>query len=172
MIYITLFYQFFLIGLLAIGGGAATVPFLFDLSRKYGWFSLSELSDMIAVSESTPGPVGVNMATFAGFQAAGILGGVVATFGLILPSLIVIIAVSKLMRRIQAQENMNDFFNTLQVAASALILFATYHIAVLCDHNILNFAVFGFVLALMFVYKKSAVFYLVLSGTLGIVLKL
>jgi len=172
MIYITLFYQFFLIGLFAVGGGAATIPFLFDLSRKYGWFSLSQLSDMIAVSESTPGPVGVNMATFAGFQAGGFLGGVVATLGLVCPSVIVIVAVSKLMKKIQSQEGMNSFFNALQAAAAALILFAGYHIAALCGDNVLNFAVFGLVLALMFVWPKSAIFYLVLSGMLGIALKL
>ncbi|MBO4284925.1 MAG: chromate transporter [Alphaproteobacteria bacterium] len=172
MIYITLFYQFFLIGLFAIGGGAATIPFLFDLSKKYGWFSVFQLSDMIAISESTPGPVGVNMATFAGFQAGGFLGGVVATLGLICPSVIVIVAVSKLMMKFQSKEGIDSFFNALQVAAAALILFAAYHIAALCGGNILNFVVFGLVLTLMFVCPKSAIFYLVLSGILGMVLKL
>lgn len=72
MIYALLFYEFFKIGLFAIGGGAVTIPFLFDLTEKYDWFTTAQLTNMIAVAESTPGPLGVNMATFAGFQSAGI----------------------------------------------------------------------------------------------------
>ena len=82
MIYLLLFYEFFKVGLFAIGGGLVTVPFLFDLSAKYSWFTTKELADMIAISESTPGPLGVNMATFGGFHAAGIWGGIIATLGL------------------------------------------------------------------------------------------
>ena len=67
MIYLTLFIEFFKIGLFSIGGGMATVPFLMDLAQKYPWFTASELADMIAISESTPGPIGINMATYAGF---------------------------------------------------------------------------------------------------------
>ena len=78
MIYLLLFFEFFKIGLLAVGGGLVTVPFLFDLSEAYGWFSTSDLANMIAVSESTPGPIGVNMATFAGYNACGIMGALLA----------------------------------------------------------------------------------------------
>ena len=87
MIFGILFSEFFKIGLFAVGGGLVTIPFLFELTRKYNWFSAQELMDMIAVSQSTPGPIGINMATYAGFQTAGIYGGIVATFGLVLPSL-------------------------------------------------------------------------------------
>ncbi|MBR6348683.1 MAG: chromate transporter, partial [Spirochaetales bacterium] len=88
MIYLRLFWEFFKTGLFAMGGGMATVPFLFDISAKTGWFTASELADMIAISESTPGPIGVNMATYVGFTTAGIPGGIVATFGLFCPALI------------------------------------------------------------------------------------
>ena len=98
MIYLLLFYEFFKIGLFAIGGGLVTVPFLFDLSASYGWFSAKELADMIAIAESTPGPLGVNMATYAGYNSAGLLGAVIATLGLVTPSVIVIILVAKLLR--------------------------------------------------------------------------
>ena len=94
MIYWLLFYEFFKIGLFAIGGGLVTVPFLFNLSEAYGWFSAKELTDMIAVAEATPGPLGVNMATFAGFSPAGVWGAIVATLGLITPSIIIIIMVA------------------------------------------------------------------------------
>ena len=89
MIFLQLFYEFFKTGLFAVGGGLATLPFLQEMSVRTGWFSLTELQDMIAVSESTPGPIGVNMATYCGFTTAGIPGAVVATLGLIMPSFIV-----------------------------------------------------------------------------------
>ena len=108
MIYVLLFYKFFIIGLLAIGGGAATIPFLFDLSKKHGWFSLEDLTDMIAVSEATPGPIGVNMATFAGFETAGVLGALTATFGLVLPSIIVIILLVKIIDKFACYDTLGQ----------------------------------------------------------------
>ena len=87
MIYLSLFFEFFKIGLFAIGGGLATLPFLLNLSEKTGWFTEQQLVQMIAVSESTPGPVGVNMATFVGVQSAGVFGGLIATVALVLPAL-------------------------------------------------------------------------------------
>lgn len=95
MIYLQLFYEFFKAGLFAVGGGLATLPFLHEISEKTGWFSIAELMDMIAVSESTPGPIGVNMATYAGFSTAGILGSLAATIGLVFPSVVIIIFVYK-----------------------------------------------------------------------------
>ena len=91
MIYLSLFYEFFKAGLFAVGGGLATIPFMKEISLKTGWFTLSQLTDMIAVSESTPGPMGVNCATYVGYETAGILGGIIATLGLIAPSIIIII---------------------------------------------------------------------------------
>ena len=67
MLYLRLFWEFFKTGLFAIGGGMATIPFLYDISDATGWFSSNDLANMIAVSESTPGPIGVNMATYVGF---------------------------------------------------------------------------------------------------------
>ena len=91
MIYLRLFFEFFKTGLFAIGGGLATLPFLQDMSARTGWFTTDQLADMIAVSECTPGPIGVNMATYAGFLVRGIPGAVTATLGLICPSVIVIL---------------------------------------------------------------------------------
>ena len=75
MTYLILFLEFFKIGLFAVGGGLATLPFLSELAGKYPWFDESMLGNMIAVSQSTPGPIGINMATYAGFNAGGVLGG-------------------------------------------------------------------------------------------------
>ena len=91
MIYLKLFCEFFKTGLFAVGGGLATLPFLSDMADRTGWFTQAQLADMLAVSESTPGPVGVNMATYVGFETAGVLGAVVATLGLVTPSVIVIL---------------------------------------------------------------------------------
>ena len=82
MIYLQLAFEFFKIGLFSIGGGMATLPFLMDLTKKYNWYTASELANIVAISESTPGPVGVNMATYAGYNAAGIPGALIATLSL------------------------------------------------------------------------------------------
>ena len=95
MIFLQLFYEFFKTGLFAIGGGLATLPFLKQIALRYPWFTPNDLMDMIAISESTPGPMGVNSATYAGFHAAGIPGALTATCSLVLPSVIIIILVSR-----------------------------------------------------------------------------
>ena len=94
MIYLRLFYEFFKAGLFAVGGGMATLPFLYDISDSTGWFTHSQLADMIAVSESTPGPIGVNMATYVGYTTGGIPGAVIATLGIITPSIIIILIIA------------------------------------------------------------------------------
>ena len=93
MIFLQLFWEFFKTGLFAVGGGLATLPFLYRLADKYPWFSAKQIPDMIAVSESTPGPLGINMATYTGFQHSGVIGSIAATFGLVLPSVIIIILI-------------------------------------------------------------------------------
>ena len=94
IVYLQLFFEFFKVGLFAIGGGLATLPFLNNLAGKYSWFNHSMLADMVAVSQATPGPIGINMATYAGFEAAGVLGSIIATVSLVLPSFIIIIIIA------------------------------------------------------------------------------
>ena len=90
MIWLQMFWEFFKAGLFAVGGGLATLPFLYDISQRTGWFTAEDIANMIAISESTPGPLGVNMATYAGFQALGIPGGIYTTLSLTAPAIIVI----------------------------------------------------------------------------------
>jgi len=97
MIYLQLFYEFFITGLFMIGGGLAAIPFLQQIGEKTEWFTQVELMNMIAVSEATPGPIGVNMATYVGFTTAGVPGGIIATVALILPSVIITLIVAKLL---------------------------------------------------------------------------
>ena len=98
MIYLRLFYEFFKVGLFSVGGGLATLPFLYDISDTTGWFTHGQLADMLAISESTPGPIGINMATYVGFTTGGIPGAVIATVGIITPSIIVILLIAKFLQ--------------------------------------------------------------------------
>ena len=172
MIYLLLFFEFFKIGLFAICGGLLTVPFLFDLAERYDWFTTAELADMIAVSESTPGPIGVNMATFAGFKAAGISGAVTATFGLVLPSVIIMIMVAKLMQRYSGNTRTHDILGGIRPAVLALILFAGLQIGKIALTGSLEVLMFAALLSMMRIWKQSPVLYLGLAAVLGIALKL
>lgn len=172
MIYLLLFYEFFKIGLFAIGGGLVTIPFLFDLAQKYNWFTTKELADMVAVAESTPGPLGINMATFAGFSTAGVPGAVIATLGLVMPSVIVIIMVARLMNKYQCNIRVQNVLSGIRPAVLALIIFAGLQIAKLAVTDLLSGLVFAVLLASIHFWKKSPIFYLCLSAVAGILLEL
>ncbi len=121
MIYLKLFYEFFKTGLFAIGGGLATLPFLSDMADRTGWFTQAQLADMLAVSESTPGPVGVNMATYVGFETSGVLGAVVATLGLVTPSVIVILIVASFLKAFRSNRFVDAAFYGLRPASTAMV---------------------------------------------------
>ena len=136
MIYLNLFYEFFKTGLFAVGGGLATLPFLYDMADRTGWFSSSQLADMLAVSESTPGPIGVNMATYAGFDCAGVLGGVVATLGLVTPSVIVIVLIAMALQAFRTNKYVDAAFYTLHPASTGLIAAAGWSVFALVLVNL------------------------------------
>ena len=121
MIYLQLFWEFFKAGLFSIGGGMATIPFLEEISRRTGWFTIGQLADMIAVSESTPGPIGVNMATYTGNITAGVSGGIVATLGLITPSIIIILIISGVLSKFKSNKYVENAFYGLRPASVGLI---------------------------------------------------
>ena len=129
MILLRLYFEFFKTGLFAVGGGLATIPFLRDMAARTGWFTDTDLTTMIAVSESTPGPIGVNMATFVGFETAGLPGSVIATLGLISPSLIVIMIVAGFLQKFRQSQTVNSVFYGLRPASTALIAFAGLGVA-------------------------------------------
>ena len=128
MVYLQLFIEFFQIGLFAIGGGPATIPFLMDLPSRHDWYTVSDVANMLAVSESTPGPIGINMATYAGYNAAGILGGIVATMSLVLPSLIVIVCVAKILDKFSKNMYVKTSFGMIRPAVTGLIATAVWGI--------------------------------------------
>ena len=121
MIYLRLFWEFFKTGLFSVGGGMATVPFLYKMSEKTGWFSASQLADMIAVSESTPGPIGVNMATYVGYTTAGVAGSLLATLGLVTPEIIVILLIAKILERFRQNRYVDAAFYGLRSCSVGLI---------------------------------------------------
>lgn len=128
MIFLTLFWEFCKTGLFAIGGGLATLPFLAELTEKYSWFTTGQLADMVAISESTPGAIGINMSTYAGYHAAGVLGGIVATLSLTFPSIVIIIVVARMLEKFNENKYVKSVFSILRPVVVGLITAAGYQI--------------------------------------------
>ena len=126
MILLRLFFEFFKAGLFAVGGGMATLPFLYDISTRTCWYTHEKLADMIAVSESTPGPIGVNMATYVGFETAGIPGAVIATLGLVTPSIIIIILIARALKAFRENPYVEAGFYGLRPCSVGLIAAAGF----------------------------------------------
>lgn len=190
MLYLRLFAEFFCTGLFSVGGGLATIPFLQDIGQRTGWFTSHELANMIAISESTPGPMGVNMATYVGFTSAGIPGSVIAVLGLITPSVIVIMIVATVLRRFRDSKYVNALFYGLRPASTGLIAAASWSVITIslldiagwqADGQLLTLfnwrcilvAVAIFVLTrLKFTKRLHPVVWILLSAAAGIVFQL
>ncbi|MCI8421995.1 MAG: chromate transporter [Lawsonibacter sp.] len=130
MILLRLFFAFAKVGLFAVGGGLATIPFLQNMGIATGWFTDADLTTMIAVSESTPGPMGVNMATYVGFETAGLPGAIVATLGLIAPSVVIIVVIAGFLQKFRQSKTVDAVFSGLRPASTALIASAGLSVAV------------------------------------------
>ena len=120
-IFLNLMFEFAKTGLFSVGGGLATLPFLQEMSASTGWFTTAQLADMIAVSESTPGPIGVNMATYVGFSTAGVAGAVTATLGLVTPSVIIILLIAKALQSFRSNKYVDAAFYGLRPCSIGLI---------------------------------------------------
>ena len=129
MILLKLFCEFFKAGLFAVGGGMATIPFLMDMADNTGWFTRAQLADMVAVSESTPGPIGVNMSTYVGFTTAGIPGALIATLGLVTPSVILILLIARVLQQFRRNRYVENGFYGLRPASAGLIGAAGLNVA-------------------------------------------
>lgn len=121
MILLQLFWEFFKIGLFSVGGGMATLPFLYDLSDKMGWYTYAQLADMVAVSESTPGPVGINMATYVGYTVGGFGGAVLATLGVLLPGTVIVLIIAGMLAKFRGNRYVEAAFYGLRPASTGLI---------------------------------------------------
>lgn len=183
-----LMWEFFKAGLFAVGGGMATIPFLYEIGESFGFYSSNELLDMIAVSESTPGAIGINMATFAGIKAHGFWGGIAATLSLVAGPVIIILIIAKMMEKFKTSKSVKDIFSTLRPATAGLILGAMSEVLIISLFDFDSFRVslnifdlfrflplvlFGIFLFVLFKFKKLSPIYIIGAGALlGIVLGL
>ncbi len=187
MMLIRLYLEFFKIGLFSIGGGLATLPFLSNLVDKYEWLTASELIDMIAISESTPGAIGINTATFVGYESSGIIGGIVATLGIITPSIIIIILIAHYFKKFNEKPIVQGAFLGIRPAVTGLIAsvgFEVLRLSVLNVNlyttssklidliNIKESILFISMFVLINKYKKHPVLYIIFAAIIGIVFKL
>lgn len=186
MIYLTLYLEFFKIGLVNFGGGLATIPFLQDLSAKYGWFTIEQLVDFIAISESTPGPIAINIATFAGFEAAGIMGSIIGTIGIISPALVIISLVARFLNKFKTNKYVEYVFYGLRPCVLGLIAYALIGLSretllnpnscwanITSAFNLKAVAIFAVVLALSNIKKIKhfhPIIFLGVGAFLGIIL--
>lgn len=194
MTYLLLFMEFFKTGLFSVGGGLSTIPFLKSIADRYPWFDREFLSNIIAISESTPGPIGVNAATYAGFTAGisgdgglahGIIGGIVSTVSLVLPSIVVIVFVARIFSKFKENRLVQNAFygirpvTTGMIAAAAVDMIRT---ALFANVSIASFSVkaidirpiimFAVLLILTNKVKIHPIFYIILSGIAGAVMSL
>ena len=124
MTVLTLFLEFLKIGMFSVGGGMATLPFIYALSEKTGWYSVQEIADMLAVSESTPGPIGINTATYVGYKVAGVPGALAASVGIIIPGLLLVIIIMTVLNKFRDNKYVNGAFYGLRPASIGLIIAA------------------------------------------------
>ena len=142
MIFLELYFRFFMVGLFSIGGGLATLPFLTSMGETTGWFDAMDISNMVAISESTPGPIGINMATYIGYQIGsqmgapfGILGCIIASLGEVTPCVIVIIIISKMLMKFRDSKYVEYAFYGLRAASVGLITAAWLGVAKIAFFN-------------------------------------
>jgi len=177
-----IFLEFFKTGLFSIGGGLATLPFLFDMSAKYGWFSTEQLTNMIAISESTPGPIGVNIATYVGYSIYGVPGGIFATLSLVLPSIIVILIVAGFLQKFKDNKIVKNVFYGLRAAVVGMLAVSLLTVVkttflipdaatILASIEWIKLAVFAVIFFLVMKFKKHPILYIALGAVAGIVFK-
>ncbi|MBQ4630909.1 MAG: chromate transporter [Clostridia bacterium] len=196
MNYLYLVAEFFKTGLFAVGGGLATIPFFYDIASRYDWLDVSTISDMIAVSESTPGPIGVNMATYCGYNmghsiggvAGGIFGGIIATLALVLPSVIIVLIVARFLEKFKNSTLVNNAFEGLRPAVCGLIAAACFDVFknaclnlelyksskdIAAVFDIKALVLFAILFVLMRLFKKlHPIFIIIPAAAVGIVLKM
>lgn len=183
MVYLNIFIEFFKTGLFSIGGGLATLPFLFKMAENYpSWFTTEQLTNMIAVSESTPGPIGVNIATYVGYTISGLPGALYATLSLILPSIIIILIIAGFLEKFKDNKNVKTVFYGLRPAVVGMlavslltIMKSTFIIpgaaSLINSIHFVKLGVFAVLLFLVFKFKKHPVLYIAMGAVCGIIFK-
>jgi len=188
MIFLYLFIEFFKTGLFSIGGGLATIPFLTAMGEKWGWFTNETLGNMIAVGESTPGPIGVNMATYVGYNTGGVLGAIVATLGLVMPSVIIIMIIANFLRKFRDNVWVERVFTGIRPASAGMLLSAFMTVCMASLMTLSQFSQTGalsdlinekafalFILLIPFIVKFKKIHplvFLAVAAVVGIILKI
>lgn len=168
MIYLQLFFEFFNIGLFSFGGGYATIPFLYHISETYGWYTLDELTQMVAVASITPGPVGINVATYAGLKSGGIFGSLLATTAEMLPSLFLVILVSKLLKKFSDNFYVKSLIETLKPISCALLASVALGLLKPEITDVKAMILLGILLILSWKSKKDPLYYILISAIVGV----
>lgn len=172
MIFLQLFLEFFKIGLFSFGGGYATIPFLYHISEVYNWYSLNELTQMVAVASITPGPVGINVATYAGLKSAGVLGSALATTAEMLPSLFLVIIVSKLLKKFSDNFYVKSIIETLKPVSCALLTSVAIGLLRPEIKDIKAMILLGVLILLSWKSKRDPLYYILISAVAGVLLVL
>lgn len=169
MIYLYLFWVFFKIGLFGFGGGYAMISLIrMDVVDDYQWMSASEFADLVAVSQMTPGPISINTATFVGFSEAGVLGSIIATFALCLPSILLMLLVLRmLMHHRESEYVKRPMSYMLPVVAGLIIAAGILMFNRETFSSWLSFVVFGGTVAAQLIWKTNPILLIVVSGVLG-----
>ena len=178
--------EFFKTGLFAVGGGLATLPFLYAMGEATGWFTAQDVANMIAISESTPGPMGVNMATYVGVNCFGVLGSLVGPLALVFPSVVIIVIISKILSKFKESKLVQDVFYGLRPASTGLIIAAGLGVAKIAllyvDNfidtgnifNLFNYKAILLAAVIFFVMRKKdlhPILVVVISAIIGILFK-
>ncbi len=175
MIYLILVFEFLIIGTFSVGGGLATLPYLYSLAERYTWFNKTTLIDMIAISESTPGPIGINMATFAGYKAGGIPGGILASIAVVVTGTIFMLIISKFLDKFKDHILLKKAFYGIRPMVAALIAYAGYEMFKITilngDALNLNFVALGIFVVTSIILMKtkiSPILLILFAAILGI----
>ena len=187
MLYLRLFFEFFKTGLFAFGGGLATIPFMNEIAERTHWFTSAQLADMIAISESTPGPIGINMATYVGYTCGGVPGAIIAVLGIITPAIIVTMIIAGVLEKFRSNSVVEAVFTGLRPASVAMIAAAGLEVVRISLFDFEGFRLTGSFLDLVSIkglilavvlyfaikkFKGHPVFYILGSAVVGIVFKL
>lgn len=165
MIYFLLIYEFFKIGLFSFGGGYATIPFLFHIANNYDWYSVNELTKMTAVASITPGPVGINIATYAGLKTAGIAGALTATISEMLPSLFLVIILSGILKKFSDNFYVQSVLCTLKPIGCALLTSVAF--GLVNPDDMKSLIILAVLLVMSIKSKKDPLFYIAISAAAG-----
>jgi len=183
-----LFATFFKIGLFSIGGGLATLPFLFELADNSAvggspWLTRAMIGDMLAVAQSSPGAVGANLSAYTGLRYAGISGGYISALGLIMPSIIIIIIVARMLRAFKESAVVKNLFSGFRPAATGLLSAAGFGAIALSLWNAAapvwyeylrwkETLIFVVIFFLVYKFKKHPIIYIIAAGAAGVIFKL